>query len=137
MRFASLRHCGFFLLLAATSLSPAARAATPADLLAGYSAEAGAAPAPVRGQKFFTTNFGREMGWSCASCHGAVPTRDGRDDVSEKAIRPLAPAFNPARFTNKVQVENAFRLNCRDVVGRECSAAEKADVLSWLMSLKP
>lgn len=128
-------------LLAAAGLSLAASsaawAATPAELLAGYSAEAGAAPSPERGKKLFTTNFGRELGWSCASCHGALPTKDGRDDVSEKPIKPMAPAFNPARFTNKVKVENAFRLNCRDVVGRDCTAAEKADVLSWLISLKP
>jgi hypothetical protein len=30
-----------------------------------------------------------------------------------------------------------FRMNCKDVVGRECTAAEKADVLSWLLTVKP
>ena len=31
----------------------------------------------------------------------------------------------------------AFSMNCRDVVGRACTAGEKADVLAWLISLKP
>jgi hypothetical protein len=141
MRVSTWKPTGLARLLAAAGLSlgvvSTALAATPAELLAGYSAEARAAPSPERGKTLFTTNFGREMGWSCASCHGAVPTKDGRDDVSEKPIKPMAPAFNPARFTSKVKVENAFRLNCRDVVGRDCTAAEKADVLSWLISLKP
>jgi mono/diheme cytochrome c family protein len=118
------------------SVAPVARAATPAELLAGYSAQAGGAASPERGQRFFNTNFGRDYA-SCATCHGAVPTKAGKDAATEKPIGALAPAFNPARFTDKAKVENLFRLNCKDVVGRECTAAEKADVLSWLLSLKP
>lgn len=121
----------------AASLAGTAHAATPAELLDAYSAKAGAAPMPERGQKLFTTNFGRELGLSCSSCHGAVPTRAGKDQVTGKAIEPLAPAFNPKRFTDSVKVELNFRVNCKDFVGRECSAAEKADVLSWLLTLKP
>ena len=36
-----------------------------------------------------------------------------------------------------VRVETFFLLNCRDVVGRERTAAEKADVLGGLLTLKP
>jgi hypothetical protein len=116
---------------------PAAQAATPAELLAAYTAQAGAPPSPERGQRLFTTNFGRPLDWSCSSCHGAVPVKPGRDEVSEKPIAALAPAANPARFTDKRRVDTKFRLNCLDVVGRECTAGEKADVMSWLISLKP
>jgi mono/diheme cytochrome c family protein len=124
-------------LLLATTWAPLAQAATPAELLSAYTAEAGAPASPERGQKLFTTNFRKQMGWSCSSCHTANPTKDGRDEMSEKKIRPLAPAANPARFTDRTKVENAFRMNCRDVMERECTAAEKADVLAWLISLKP
>ncbi len=127
---------GSVLALCALAL-PVAQAATPAELLAGFEAQAKAPGSPERGQRLFTTNFGREMGFSCSSCHGPVPVKAGRDQVTEKSIKPLAPAANPARFTDKSTVENAFRLNCRDVVGRECTAAEKADLLSWLITLKP
>ena len=123
--------------LLAMVLTPAAHAATPAELLAGYRTQAaGEAPSPERGKKLFTTLFEREMGWSCSTCHGSDPTLPGKDDVSGKPIAPLAPAFNAARLTDRVTVENAFRLNCKDVVGRECTALEKADVLSWLLSFK-
>lgn len=115
----------------------AAQAAAPAELLAAYEAQAKAPGAPERGQKLFTTNFGRELGFSCSSCHGAEPVKNGRDQVTDKSIRPLAPAFNAQRFTDKTKVDTWFRLNCTDVVGRDCSAAEKADVLSWLLTLKP
>ncbi len=114
----------------------AALAATPAELLAAYEAQAKTPGAAERGEKFFTTNFGRELGFSCSSCHGAEPVKNGRDQVTEKSIRPLAPAFNAQRFTDKTKVDTWFRLNCTDVVGRDCSAAEKADVLSWLLTFK-
>jgi cytochrome c peroxidase len=121
----------------ALATGPAAAADTAADLLADYSAKAGRAPAPELGKKLFVTNFGRTLGYSCASCHTDLPTRAGKDQVTEKTIAPLAPAANPKRFTDRKRAEYMFRMNCLDVVGRECTAAEKADVLGWLVSLKP
>jgi hypothetical protein len=117
------------------TLATVAHSATPAELLAGFSAQAGAAPSPDRGQQLFTTRQGRE--WSCASCHGVVPTQTGKHATTGKPIGAMAPAFNPERFTDAAKTEKWFRRNCNDVVGRECSAAEKADVLSWLLTLKP
>ncbi|MBL8327176.1 MAG: DUF1924 domain-containing protein [Rubrivivax sp.] len=107
------------------------------QLLTEYAAKAGRAASADRGQKFFATNFGRDLGFSCASCHGALPTRAGKDQVTDKVIAPLAPAANAKRFTDRTRVEYMFRMNCMDVVGRECNAGEKADVLAWLVSLKP
>lgn len=117
----------------ATTATPA-QAATPAELLAGYSASAGKAADAGRGQAFFTTTLGQE--WSCASCHGARPVAPGKHAGTGKVIGPLAPAFNAERFTELAKSEKWFRRNCNDVVGRECSASEKADVLAWLMTLK-
>jgi len=111
-----------------------ANAATPAEMLAQYSAQAGQAAQAARGQTFFTTKQGKD--WSCASCHSATPTVEGKHASTGKVISPLAPAFNPDRFTDPAKTEKWFRRNCNDVVGRECSAAEKADVLAWLMTFK-
>lgn len=113
----------------------AVRAAAPEHLLAGYAAQAGAAPAPARGQQLFNGTFGRDL--SCASCHGALPTQPGKHASTGKPIAALAPAFNPERFTDPAKVEKWFRRNCNDVMARECTPTEKADVLSWLLSLKP
>lgn len=121
--------------IAAAGLACAAPAVTPVDLMVAYSAQAGAAPEPARGQRFFNARHGRE--WSCASCHGAVPNQGGRHAATGKSIGPLAPAFNPERFADPAKAEKWFRRNCNDVVGRECTAAEKADVLSWLLTIRP
>lgn len=88
----------------------------------------------ARGQRFFLSKHGSD--WSCASCHTSDPTRGGKHDVTGREILPLAPAANPKRFTDAAKAEKWFRRNCRDVVGRECSALEKGDVLAWLGSLR-
>ena len=119
----------------ALSLPVPARAATPAELLDGYVAAARAPGDARRGQAFFTQRHGGE--WSCASCHQALPTQAGKHAGTGKEIGALAPAFNPRRFSEPAKVEKWFRRNCKDVLERECSAGEKADVLAWLMTLKP
>ncbi len=121
--------------LVMAALAGAAQAATPAAILAGYSAQAGAPAVPARGQQLFNARQGRE--WSCATCHGATPTQAGKHATTGKSIEALAPLANAARFTDPAKVEKWFRRNCNDVAGRECTAAEKADVLSWLLTVKP
>ena len=115
-------------------LSQAAHATTPVEQLAGYSAQAGTPAQPARGQQLFTTKHGKE--WSCASCHTASPTVDGKHASTGKVISPLAPAFNPQSFTDTAKTEKWFRRNCNDVMGRVCTASEKADVLAWLLTFK-
>ncbi|MGE3163031.1 MAG: DUF1924 domain-containing protein, partial [Burkholderiales bacterium] len=44
-----------------------------------------------------------------------------------------SPAANPERFTAEAKTEKWFRRNCNDVLGRACTAAEKADVLAYLL----
>ena len=112
----------------------AAHAATPAELAAGYASQAGTAPAATRGEQFFTSRHGRE--WSCSTCHGTPPTNTGKHAATGKTIGALAPAFNADRFTDPAKAEKWFRRNCNDVVGRECSPGEKADVLAWLLTRK-
>lgn len=121
-------------LLAAGLCTTAVWAGSPAEQLNALSTQAGRSPNPGQGQQFFNAKHGRE--WSCAFCHNALPTGDAKHASTGKAITPLAPAFNPERFTDPAKSEKWFRRNCNDVLARECTAAEKADVLAWLISLK-
>lgn len=107
----------------------------PAAELARFQSEAGVPADAARGQRFFAQTHGRE--WSCTSCHGNPPTATGRHASTGKTIPPLAPAANPDALTNRAKVDKWFRRNCGDVLGRACTAAEKADVLAYLMSLRP
>lgn len=118
----------------ASALCPPAYAATATEQLAAYTAQVGSPAQPARGQLLFTSKHGKD--WSCASCHTATPTVEGKHASTAKVIAPMAPAFNPDRFTDTAKTEKWFRRNCNDVMGRECTAGEKADVLSWLLTLK-
>jgi hypothetical protein len=120
---------GFVLMGMALAVS----AVTPQDFLKPYEAQSGKANS-ARGEQFFNTKHGKE--WSCASCHENPPNHDTKHIVTGKVIKPLAPSANPARFTDEVKAEKWFKRNCNDVLGRDCTTQEKADVLSWLMTIK-
>lgn len=122
-----------FLTAVAIGVSVPIFAATPQDFLKSYEVQSGKA-SPSKGELFFNAKHGKE--WSCASCHESPPNHDTKHIVTGKVIKPLAPVANSARFTDEVKVDKWFRRNCNDVLGRECTAQEKADVLSWLMSVK-
>lgn len=113
----------------------AAGAVPPSELAATYNARAGSPGDPARGERFFSTSHGRE--WRCVSCHGSPPTGEGRHAATGRSIAPLAPALHAGRLSDPAKVEKWFRRNCNDVLGRECTQGEQADVLAWLISLKP
>ena len=108
-------------------------AVTPQELLTGYEAQSGKALSS-RGEQFFNAKHGKE--WSCATCHEAPPNHDTKHIVTGKVIKPLSPNSNASRFSDLAKVEKWFKRNCNDVLARECSAQEKADVLSWLITIK-
>lgn len=126
--------------LALLCISMQLYAETPASLLAGYAQQASqdnpayVSPSALIGQQFFQSKHGRD--WSCASCHTNMPTQSGKHQTTGKSISPLAPAANPDRFISMRKVEKWFRRNCGDVAGRECTAAEKADVIAYLINLQ-
>lgn len=131
-----MKHAALVIL--ATLCAVTAQAATPAKLIESYRAaaaqqSAGFQPSAQRGAAFFAKRFGQSAKMpACTSCHTDDPAQAGRHVVTDKAIKPLAPAANAARFTDAAKTEKWFRRNCTEVVGRECSAAEKADFITFL-----
>ena len=117
------------------SLAAQAADTSPAGQLERFSAEAGVPAQAERGRVFFTVVHRSE--WSCSSCHGKPPVAQGRHASTGKPIAPMAPAANPRAFTDTAKVDKWFRRNCKDVLQRECSAGEKADLLAYLIALKP
>lgn len=120
--------------LAGAANTPQALAITPAELQAQYAAEAAIQPSAARGDTFFNQKHGKE--WACATCHGTPPTRDGEHAMTRKRIAPLAPAFNPEALNDRARADKWLKRNCGDVLGRACTAAEKADVLAYLTGLR-
>ena len=108
-----------------TQYASAAKAADPA--FSGFSA--------ARGKALFLQAFtgGKPDTPTCASCHGRDPRASGRT-LTGKAIDPVAVSMSPARYTDPAKVEKWFKRNCTEVMGRECSAREKGDWLSFMAS---
>ncbi|MBD3649169.1 MAG: DUF1924 domain-containing protein [Pseudomonadales bacterium] len=77
--------------------------------------------------------YAEHNGHSCATCHGDTPREEGRHTRTGKTIDPMAPTVNPERFRDADKVEKWFLRNCKWTVGRECTTAEKGNMLEWLI----
>lgn len=127
-------------LVAATVLLAApAPADTPESLMRGYARQARttsasyAGPSPAAGRRLFHQ---QPRDWSCATCHTDQPAATGRHAITGKTIAPLSPVANPERFRDAAKVEKWFKRNCTDTLGRLCTSAEKADLISFLLDAK-
>lgn len=120
--------------MAFSSIAANASDTTPEAQLSQWSREASTPGNAERGKAFYNAKHGKDL--SCASCHNSSPVLQGKHTSTGKAIAPLAPSANSKAFTNTSKTNKWFRRNCNDVVGRECSAQERADFLAYLISVK-
>ena len=109
------------------------------DLLTRYAAQARSGFdvsrfSAERGQALHTRKFGggKPDTPACTSCHGPDPRRPGQTPAG-KPIDPVAVSAAPARYTDPAKVEKWFKRNCSEVLGRECTAIEKGDWLTYMM----
>lgn len=86
------------------------------------------------GQKLYTTVGPNQL--SCSSCHTDSPKNPGKHAKTNKVIEPMAPSANPKRFTDAAQVEKWFKRNCNDALARACTAQEKGDFMTYVLSIK-
>lgn len=123
-------------------ISIACQAETPQQIRQTYAAEANArqagfTPSAQRGENFFRQRFAHNDKMpACTSCHTDNPVNAGQHAITGKAIRPLAVAGNPERFANPAKVEKWFGRNCKEVVGRPCTPAEKADFVIYMSEVR-
>lgn len=94
------------------------------------------APSITDGKIFFnrkiTAPNGKEV--ACASCHTNNPANIGKNLVTGRDIAPLAPRVNTKRFTDLEKVEEKFTEHCNDILGADCSPAEKANFIAYLLT---
>ena len=110
-------------------------------ILADYAAAAGAADPAFAG---FSAERGRAIYLgphqaggetpACATCHTSDPRRAGQHAKTGRPIEPMAVSANPARFTDAAAVEKRFSRDCQPILGRTCSARDKGDFLTFLIS---
>ncbi len=143
---------------AGSALALGAAAAVAVATLIGFPHRAGAAPnvsadllreyrdaarverpaftafSAAEGRRLYATGHAQDgTTVSCASCHTDDPRRTGRTPAG-KVVEPLAPSANAARLTDRGDVEKWFKRNCKQVLGRECSAEEKGNFVTYLLA---
>lgn len=95
-------------------------------------------PSAVDGKFFFNRKIklanGKEA--ACASCHTANPADEGKHIITGKPIKPLSPTVNYKRFSDVDKVEEQFTKHCNDIIGSDCTAAEKANYIAYLLTEK-
>lgn len=93
-------------------------------------------PSVERGRAFFFASHagGKADTPACTSCHSENLKGLGRTRAG-KAIEPMAASVAPGRYSDAATVEKWLKRNCADVLGRECTASEKADALAFLLGL--
>jgi Domain of unknown function (DUF1924) len=71
---------------------------------------------------------------SCTTCHSADLRSTGKHAKTGKAIEPISPAVNSERLASAKKIRKWFKRNCKWTWGRECTAQEKGDLLSFIQS---
>lgn len=118
-----------------------ATAASPEDQLSHYASAVKtsnpgfAGFSAARGEALHTRAFasGKPDTPACTSCHGKDPRGAGQT-LTGKRIEPVALSVSPGRYADPAKVEKWFKRNCTEVIGRECTAQEKGDWLTFVGS---
>ena len=123
--------------LAGAAIANPARDAILARILAQAKVESPgfAAFSPQRGETLFRAKHlgGKDDTPSCTACHTDKPQGVGQTRAG-KPIEPMALSKTPDRYADAEKIEKWFDRNCKGVLGRICTAAEKGDFLSYMIS---
>jgi len=76
------------------------------------------------------TKDGKER--SCSTCHQSNLKSQGTHFKTGKVIEPMALSVNPERYQKAKKIKKWFLRNCKWTWGRECTAQEKGDFLTYL-----
>ena len=122
-------------LLAPASLALAAVGSKQQALLDHYANGANIGFSAERGKAFFLARHagGEADTPSCSTCHTSNPAQPGRTRAG-KDIAPMAVSQSPNRFGDLAKAEKWFLRNCSSVLGRECTAQEKGDFITFMAS---
>jgi hypothetical protein len=103
------------------------------SLLAVYRAEGASDPSAERAKAAWVSKVEvKGQLRSCADCHGADVTLEGKHKRTKKSIKAMALSVEPERYQDVKKIKKWFKRNCKWAWGRECSVQEKSDFLVFL-----
>jgi hypothetical protein len=125
------------ILLCMAALPVQASEAVISQMLDTFRTEGAGEFSAERGKNMWTQPFiQRKSGnpVSCATCHTDNLKQTGSHIRTGKSIEPMATSVNAGRFTDPRKIKKWFLRNCKWTLGRECTAQEKGDFLTYFLS---
>jgi len=104
-------------------------------LLKSYQVQGAKNASATTGKKLWVTEFtvsNQNNKRSCSSCHTANLKNQGKHIKTGKTIKAMAPSVNQQSLSKTRNIKKWFKRNCKWTMGRECTAQEKADLLSFI-----
>lgn len=105
------------------------------SLITSYQSHGAKTANAKNGELFWNKTFSGKAPYaerSCKTCHSSNIKNSGKHARTGKILKPLAPSINKASFNKVKKVNKWFKRNCKWTVGRECSAQEKLDILTFI-----
>ncbi len=125
------------IILLSLAALPAQASEAVTQMLDSYRAAGASDFSAERGQNMWTQTFTQQKSGkqvNCASCHTDNLQQSGAHIRTGKIIEPMAASTNTARFTETKKIKKWFLRNCKWTLGRECTAQEKGDFLTYFQS---
>lgn len=119
------------------SISAHADETTAAQAAKDYAGHAKSTLSAAEGRAFFTKKVevaGKDL--SCSACHTDNPANLGKHNETGKEIQPMAPSVNPKRFSDVNKSAKKFTEHCTQLYGKDCSAKDKGNFITYLLSVK-
>ncbi|MBD3671039.1 MAG: DUF1924 domain-containing protein [Gammaproteobacteria bacterium] len=107
------------------------------ELLSQYRQQGAGAFSLERGQALWQREVVHAKGRSprrCQSCHSRDRNQAGKHLRTGKAIAPMSRAVRADAFSDVRHMKKWFLRNCKWTYGRRCTAQEKGDLLTYLLS---
>ncbi len=118
--------------------SPFVLASSATDnLMSVYTQEAPQAFSNERGKQVWNQTGITKKGIKrqCSTCHGKDLSQNGKHYKSGKVIKAMAPSANAKRLIKEKKIKKWLKRNCKWTFGKECTAQQKGDILSYLNTL--
>jgi len=125
------------MILLCMAAMPAQAAEATDQMFDAYRAEGATEFSTQRGKRMWTQAFTQQQSGqqvNCATCHTDNLKRAGAHVRTGKIIEPMAISVNSGRFNDTKKIKKWFLRNCKWTVGRECTAQEQGDFLTYFLS---
>jgi len=125
------------ILLLCLAVLPAQASEATDQMFDAYRAEGAGEFSAQRGKQMWTQTYTQQKSAkqvNCATCHTDKLQQAGAHIRTGKVIEAMSARTNAGRFNETKKIKKWFLRNCKWTLGRECTAQEQGDYLTYFLS---